>query len=323
MIKKLLYKLRSGKNCKFIYYLVNNLRQLQPKFIFRSRLASTLASLEQRKDKEYIMERVNYYNKLQPLVKLPSSAPMLSEHKVRGAKVYFYDTYEYIRWFSPSFHWGFCPGDVVFVPEYPSVVKSRPLCEGNENSILLKLDKIRHFIFVKDNKKFTDKKDLVIFRGKVVGKESRVRFMEKYFSHPMCDLGDVSRSNDVPAEWKTEKKTIREHLDYKFIMALEGNDVASNLKWVMSSNSLAVMPRPTCETWFMEGKLIPNYHYVEIKPDYSDLEERVNYYIAHPDEAQKIIDHAHEWVSQFRDKKREKLISWLVMDKYFRATGQK
>ena len=44
----------------------------------------------------------------------------------------------------------------------------------------------------------------------------------------------------------TPKKTIREHLDYKFIMALEGNDVASNLKWVMSSNSIAVMTRPTC-----------------------------------------------------------------------------
>ena len=323
MIKKLLYKLRSGKNSKFIYYLVNNLRQLQPKFIFRMRLSGTLASVEQRKDKEYIMERVNYYNKLQPVVKLPASAPVLADHKVRGAKVYFFDTYEYIRWFTPSFQWGFCPGDVTFVPDYPSVVKSRPLCEGNENSILLNLNKIRHFIFVKDNKKFTDKKDLVIFRGKVVGKESRVRFMEKYFSHPLCDLGDVSRSDKVPTEWKTEKKTIREHLDYKFVMALEGNDVASNLKWVMSSNSLAVMPRPTCETWFMEGKLVPNYHYVEIKPDYSDLEERVNYYIAHPEEAQKIIDHAHEWVAQFRDKKREKLISLLVMDKYFRATGQK
>ena len=62
-------------------------------------------------------------------------------------------------------------------------------------------------------------------------------------------------------------------------MALEGIDVASNLKWVMSSNSIAVMPRPTCETWFMEGTLIPDYHYIEIKPDFSDLEERLNQYI--------------------------------------------
>ena len=116
---------------------------------------------------------------------------------------------------------------------------------------------------------------------------------------------------------------INEHLDYKFIMALEGIDVASNLKWVMSSNSIAVMPRPTCETWFMEGTLIPNYHYIEIKPDFSDLEERLNYYIEHVDESLEIIRHAHEYVSQFKDKRRENLISLLVLDKYFKMTGQK
>ena len=111
--------------------------------------------------------------------------------------------------------------------------------------------------------------------------------------------------------------------DYKFILALEGNDVASNLKWIMSSNSIAVMPRPTCETWFMEGTLIPDYHYIEIKPDFSDLEERLNYYIEHVDESLEIIRHAHEYVSQFKDKRRENLISLLVLDKYFKMTGQK
>lgn len=117
-------------------------------------------------------------------------------------------------------------------------------------------------------------------------------------------------------------KTFREHFDYKFIMALEGNDVASNLKWVMSSNSIAVMTRPTCETWFMEGKLIPDYHYIEIKDDLSDLEEKLNYYIAHPAEAEQIVEHAHEYVSQFFDAGRERLISLLVMDKYFQVTKQ-
>jgi hypothetical protein len=99
-------------------------------------------------------------------------------------------------------------------------------------------------------------------------------------------------------------------------MALEGNDVASNLKWVMSSNSIAVMPRPTCETWFMEGTLIPNYHYIEIKPDFSDLKKRLNYYNHHPEEAKQILTHAHAYVDQFRDKKREQLIALGVMDKY-------
>ena len=53
--------------------------------------------------------------------------------------------------------------------------------------------------------------------------------MEMYFHHPMCDLGDVSKNTTDPKEWQTEKKTIQEHLDYKFILALEGNDVASGI----------------------------------------------------------------------------------------------
>jgi spore maturation protein CgeB len=104
-------------------------------------------------------------------------------------------------------------------------------------------------------------------------------------------------------------------------MSLEGNDVASNLKWIMSSNSIAVTPRLTQETWFMEGTLIPNYHYVEVKEDFSDLEERLTYYIDHPDEAEAIICHAHEYVKQFFDTKREKLISLLVLKKYFEITN--
>ena len=323
MKNKLLYKLRSGKNPKFVYYFVNVCRQLMPKRLFRARLQRRLAILSHRPDKDYILQRVDYYNKLQAGSRLPASAPRLGQHKMTGQKVYFYDTYEYTRWFPDNFQWGFCPGDIVYVPDYPSIVKSRPLLPDNANSVVMKLDKVRHFIFVHDKKPFTEKQDRVIFRGKVKGKPSRKRFMEMYFHHPMCDLGDVSKNTTDPEEWRTEKKTIREHLDYKFIMALEGNDVASNLKWVMSSNSIAVMPRPTCETWFMEGTLIPNYHYIEIKADFSDLEERLHYYMEHVDEAQEIIRHAHEYVSQFKDKKRERLISLLVLDKYFRVTGQK
>lgn len=286
------------------------------------RLHRKLASVSHHKDYKYIRQRVDYYNKLSGEVRLPSSASYLVEHKIGKQKVYFFDTYQYTRWFPESFQWGFCPGDVIYVPEYPSIVKSRPLTSNNENSVILKLDKVRHFIFVNDKKKFAEKKDMIIFRGKVKGKPSRKRFMEMYFHHPMCDLGDVSKNTADPVEWQTEKKTIREHLDYKFIMALEGNDVASNLKWVMSSNSIAVMPRPTCETWFMEGTLIPDYHYIEIKPDFSNLEERVNYYIRHIDEAQEIINHAHEYVAQFKNRERESMISLLVLDKYFKVTGQ-
>lgn len=146
--------------------------------------------------------------------------------------------------------------------------------------------------------------------------------MEMYYGSEICDAGISNRHPSLPPEWTKPHIPMYDHLYYKFVMAIEGNDVATNLKWIMSSNSLAVMPRPTYETWFMEGRLIPDYHYVAIKADYSDLEERLQYYIEHLDEAEQIVRHAHEYIDQFRDRRREKLISLLVLYKYFERTGQ-
>jgi hypothetical protein len=68
----------------------------------------------------------------------------------------------------------------------------------------------------------------------------------------------------------------------------------------------------------MEGLLIPNYHYVLLKDDYSDLEEKVRYYSENIEEANSIIKNAQEYLSQFKDDKREDLISLLVVEKYFK-----
>jgi hypothetical protein len=230
---------------------------------------------------------------------------------------------EYARYFDQSLRWILDPGDKPYVAPEPSIVKNRPLTDDNGNSVILNLDKVRHFLFVNDKKAWRGKKDVAIFRGDLgARKENRNVFMRLFADgqSPLVDAASTNRWEEHP-EWQKEKLTIGEHLDYKFIMSLEGNDVASNLKWVMSSNSIAVTPRLTCETWFMEGTLIPNYHYIEVKDDFSDLEERLGYYITHPEEAEAIIRHAHEYVAQFRDQQREKLISLLVLKKYFEVTN--
>lgn len=321
--KKIYYTLNSGKNSKFPYYLRNYTRMILPKWPYRRRLEKLVEEAYARTDIEKILQRVNYYNRLPSPEGLQrdewlKESKRLKDQKITRQKVYFFDSFEYTRYFPQDNRWLLLPGDITFVPRLPSVTKSRPLIDNNHHSVLLNLDKIRHFIFVNDKKRFTDKKDMAIFRGKVKGKEQRQVFLKMFSNHPMFDVAAVDK--DIPG-WEQAKMTIGEHLDYKFIMALEGNDVASNLKWVMSSNSIAVMPRPTCETWFMEGTLIPNYHYIEIKDDFSDIVEKLNYYIAHPEEAEAIISHAHEYIEQFKDKKREKLISLLTLKKYFDKTS--
>lgn len=332
MNRKIYYLFHSGKNCKFLYYLRSYLREAMPRWCTQIQLKPLLAKLDDRPDKAYILERVNYYNKLTPTS--PIDATLWQERAVEVCKqpmtnqsTYYHDAMEIARYFSSHLKWMLRHGDIVTLLPLPTILKSRPLGNNNQNSVILKLDKVRHFLFVNDTKSWRDKKNMAIFRGDIGNeangddKPNRRVFMNRWKDHPMVDAASTDLVDDHP-EWRREKLTIGEHLDYKFIMSLEGNDVASNLKWVMSSNSIAVTPRPTCETWFMEGKLIPNYHYIEVKPDFSDLEERLQYYIAHPDEAEAIIQHAHEYVSQFRDKAREQLISLLVLKKYFEITNK-
>ncbi len=317
-LKQLSFK---HQNNKIWYYFRNNLRRLFPSFIFRCQLEKKLRSLQEF-DVDYIQKRVDYYNGLTNVCPLPPNAPELSELKLgKKMKVYYFDSYEYTRFFNSQLKAEFLFGDIIDIPEVPSFVKSRPIDGDNSNSIVLKMDKIRHFRLIRDRKKFENKKDMLIFRGQVY-QPHRKRFLEMYYGHPMCDIGQTNKNTKQNLQFLIERKTVDEHLDYRFILSLEGNDVASNLKWVMSSNSLAVMPKPTYETWFMEGTLIPNYHYVLIKDDYSDLEERLRYYSENIEESLKIIENAHQFVAQFKNKKREDLISLKVIKKYFEKTGQ-
>ncbi|MCL2639381.1 MAG: glycosyltransferase family 90 protein [Phycisphaerales bacterium] len=319
---------RGDKNNKFLYYLKNNLRwALIPNAFYRRQLATTLAELLNRPDRDYIEQRVAYYNKLNEPTPLPQDAPPLAEHRYRlkNISTYFFDTFEYTRWFPPTLRWLHLPGDVIHVPDHPTIVKSRPVIppatDNNANSVLLNLNKLRHFIFINDPTPFDVKQPKAIFRGAVY-RALRKRFFERIFGQPLCDIAATGAKPDAPREWLGKKLSIRDHLNYQFIFALEGNDVASNLKWVMSSNSAAVMPAPTYETWFMEARLLPNVHYIEVKSDFSDVEDRLRYYIAHPEEAKAIIHNAHDHVAQFQNPKRERLISLLVLQKYFHMTGQ-
>ena len=73
----------------------------------------------------------------------------------------------------------------------------------------------------------------------------------------------------------------------------------------------------------MEGKLIPNFHYVLIKDDYSDLEDRLDYYVENTSEAEQIVINANKYINQFKNNKTEDWLQLKILQKYFDLSDQR
>ena len=265
-----------------------------------------------------LKERVDYYCKLDQPFAVSKYAVSVCDFKRDKSFVYFADTKKVVRHFSKEKSFDFVFGDVTEVPNTPAFVKSRPISGDNRNSVLLKLNAIRHYQFFEDNLSFNEKIKFAVWRG-VVHQAHRRELVERFHNSDFADIGhnDLKRANSV----KGFKgfMPVEEQLKYRYILSVEGYDVATNLKWAMASNSLVMMRKPRYETWFMEGRLEAGVHYVELKDDFSDLEEKITYFNQpeHLEEAQSIIANAQNYVQTFFDAKQEKLLSLMVAKKYF------
>lgn len=68
----------------------------------------------------------------------------------------------------------------------------------------------------------------------------------------------------------------------RYQLAPEGNDVATALAWQLFTDSVVLMPPPTKENWLLQSELRAWEHYVPVRPDWSDLGERLAWCEAHP-----------------------------------------
>lgn len=299
------------------YYARNLTADLMPHIYFAHRLEVLRRDLECMSADSDVVSRVGYYNKLAvgERCRIDSERPPT----VWDGSRYYYDFMETRRYFDPSLRCRVLFGDITHVPDQPTFLKSRPIEGDNRNSVLLKLDRLRHFQIYKDPYTFEEKLPLAVWRGNIQALPWRQRLVERHYSSPRCDIGPAPVAYDRFAA-KPYLSPV-DQMAFRYILSIEGQDVATNLKWVMASNSLCMMPRPRFETWFMEGRLTAGTHYVELRADYEDLEEKIDYYEKHADEALAIISNANAHVRQFSDKRREKLIQLLVMSKYFDLVG--
>ena len=229
---------------------------------------------------------------------------------------HYFDSYALTKYFDDKLLWFKKFGDVLEHLLVPSICKSRLIGQGNENNILLKLGKDRHYAFIKDRLNFEDKKPQAVWRGAAF-QPNRAEFLRAYEGQDFCDVADARAGGlHIRANYLSK----RAQMGFRYIIALEGNDVASNLKWAMHSNSLVISTTMRCETWFMEGRLRAGEHFVLC--DNENLGDIVEHYNTHLNEARDIIENAHRYVKQFLDEKMEFYIGILVLAKYFYFSGQ-
>ncbi|TJV03440.1 MAG: lipopolysaccharide biosynthesis protein [Mesorhizobium sp.] len=301
---------------KVFYYARNVIRDVAPQAIFRRRLAGRLE--QARLSDEAVRQRLNDYNKLHDTFS-PSPDAVRIDSLPSTRSMYYYDLKEFARYFDAGLRLDLEFGDVIEVPKVPSFVKDRPIRADNDNAVLMKFNKFRHFYMPVDTVAFADKLPAVVWRGDL-NNPLRTRFLDAVRDLPFCDAG--SHKPNAPAKYSKPFLSIAQHLRYRYIVSLEGNDVATNLKWIMNSNSLCLMPPPTYETWFRESQLEANVHYVPLDPDFADLAEKVSYFERHPAVAERIVLAANAHCRKFFNQRDEQAISLLVLYKYFVLSGQ-
>ncbi len=93
-----------------------------------------------------------------------------------------------------------------------------------------------------------------------------------------------------------ERMSLAELLQYKIIIMMEGNDVASGLKWALYSNSVVILEEPiTVTSWAMEERLKPWIHYVPMT-SVDRVHEQVQWILDNPVAAQRIAHNGALWI---------------------------
>jgi hypothetical protein len=258
--------------------------------------------------------RLNAYCKLQQVQHLPDNALTASDLSLKKRSHYVGDLWQVLvpHFLNSRFLREF--GDVTWVPAMPAFVKSRPIADNNQNAVLLPLDARRHLVFPEDPFTFDLKQAKIVWRGAAT-QMHRQKFLSRAHGMACCDVGDPSLPMSHPHH--RPRLSMFGQMRFKYLVSIEGNDVATNLKWIMNSNSLCLMPKPRFETWFLESQLQAGVHYVELDDDFSNLQAVFGHYEQNPEEALQIIQQAHAYTNKFKDRGSERLMTQQVVSKYF------
>lgn len=170
----------------------------------------------------------------------------------------------------------------------------------------------------------------LVWRGTSTGKcdtnaiNSRMMLCKKWFKSddPRIDVGmtQIVQRCTKATPYKKPKKSMKTLLKSKYHLIVNGNDKATGLNWALLSNSVPFMVEPDVESWLLEASLKAWEHYIPIKPDFSDLSDKVDWAERNDGEAERIAKAGREYVQQFGTVKEEMAVQAAVLAAYLDRT---
>ena len=211
----------------------------------------------------------------------------------------------------------------------PAFTKNRMSDSDDDTSVILRsLNFDRHwklYYYPPPDIPFDMKRDIVYWRGVTTGDTNKPanRFALLYKWFNKRDYIDIGFTEIVQGkgEWlrymKGKKVWPKQFLKHKYLLSVEGNDKDSGLNWKLNSNSLVLMAKPRSQSWLMESKLIPGFHYILLKDDFSDLDEKVIWCHNNQNACKQIVKNANKYMSQFSNNLVEEMIEKSLITSYF------
>ena len=199
---------------------------------------------------------------------------------------------------------------------------------------------------LRDDIPWKKKKDVAFWRGALTGAREK-KFDRKVMSDeevcdriPRCRLvmlhdksklvdARLTRVVDVPMDdlpnvrlftKENKKMTYKEQLQYKALIVMEGNDLATGLRWSLLSRSVVMMPPPERTSWAMEEWLEPWTHYIPLYRNLTNVEEMVQWMRDNDKEARQIAERGalfvHDLVLHPNSKKDDDDVKREILRRY-------
>lgn len=238
---------------------------------------------------------------------------------------YVFDVNRY-RSLSGQNFWCQC-GDGIYLKEnFPLLIKVRDF-QKQSNGVIGNLNSARHWgnckVVTSTDIKWEDKKDTIVWRGSTTGmnpkldrKYTREKFVKDYYNDYDVGFAFIVQSCDHLKQYYRPPMSVSDMLRYKYIVSIDGNDKSSSTNWILLSNSVPIMSKPRYHSWLCEPYLIPGVHYVEVKEDFTDLKETIEWCKNNDDKCKEIANNGRSFILEnFANIEKERHIEKEIINR--------